>query len=101
MAELPGWDRDRLAIAPEADVEAARWMVYATVLKSEIAFDYPGAIRQAELAMMSAKGREREEGHDRKRHLELLRQNQRVQAGLRKNLLLDTPDSELEPEDDA
>lgn len=97
MAGLPGWDRDRLATAPGADVEAARWQIYAGKVEPQISTDYPAAIHRLELAEMSAKAREREEKAQMRRDRETLRASQRHQADLRKALLLDEED---EPEDD-
>jgi len=97
MAELPGWDRDRLATAPGADVEAARWLVYARELRPEVTFNYPAHIRAAEVEAMTGHRREREIAADRKRQLEALRAGQRQQADMREGLLLDGED---EPEED-
>ncbi len=97
MAGLPGWDRDRLATAPEADVEAARWQIYAAKVEPQINTDYPGLIRKLELADMSAKSREQAEKAQVRRDKETLRAGERRQADLRKALMLDEDD---EPEGD-
>jgi len=97
MAELPGWDRARLAIADPADVAAARWMVYARVTAEDATFDYPGAIRHVEVASIrDPKRQEREQHADQLKALEGLRQGQTKQKVLRSLLLLDDVD---EPED--
>lgn len=97
MAELPGWDRDRLASSPGSDVEAARWQIYARVVEPQISIDYPEAIRRRELSEMSARSRAREEKAQLGRDKETLRTGQRNQAELRKALLLDNED---EPDED-
>lgn len=99
MAELPGWDRARLATADPGDVAAARWQVYARVMAPQATHDYAAAIRDAEIAGMSAKARDRELERDRKVLVETLRGEQRQQPGWREQLLLDAVDDP--DEDDA
>jgi hypothetical protein len=92
MAGLPGWDRDRLALAPGADVEAARWQIYAGKVEPQINTDYPGLIHKLELSEMPTKTREREEKAQLRRDKETLRAGERRQADLRAALLLDEED---------
>lgn len=87
MAELPGWDRGRLATAAPADVEAARWLVYARARAPEIRRDLAGDIEALELG-----GRELtalQQRQLRGRAIEELRAAQRAQAELRVVLELD------------
>lgn len=90
MAELPGWDRDRLAVAPPRDVEAARLLVYARARAPEIRRDLAGDITRLErIDHPISKVTERAE---RSRAVEELRAAQRVQADLRALLELDDED---------
>lgn len=90
MAELPGWDRGRLDHALPADVEAARWIVFARKVQPVIAVDFPRRIRDIEridrpaspMALRAERAREREE----------LAQSQRLQSSYRAALGLDEPD---------
>jgi hypothetical protein len=97
MAGLPGWDRDRLAAAPGADVEAARWQIYAGKVEPQINTDYAGLIHKLEVGEMSAKAREHEQKAQDRRDKETFRAGERRQADLRKGLLLDEED---EPDED-
>lgn len=54
--ELPSWSRARLLTAPQADVEAARWRVYAGVLEPTVNFDVEG--KQLDLAEADASPKE-------------------------------------------
>jgi hypothetical protein len=92
MAELPGWDRARLATAAPADVTAARWLVYARVMAPGIAFDFPGAIHSLELAGMKPQQRERADASDRRAQLHELHAGKRKQLQNRALLRLDEPD---------
>lgn len=56
MLELPGWSRSRIRFAPRADVEAARWRVYAGVLESTVNFDVEG--KELDLAEADASPKE-------------------------------------------
>lgn len=99
MAELPGWDRARLATAPGPDVEAARWIVYGRVLAPEIHFDYPGAMHSLDLADMKPESEERARRADRKIARQQLRAAAERQQAYRRLLRLDEPDDAEESTD--
>lgn len=90
MAELPGWDRGRLATAPERDVEAARLLVYARARAPEIRRDIEGDIRQ--VTRMGQKVSELDIALDRRDALRELTAAKDRQADLRRALELDEDD---------
>ena len=55
MAELPGWDRARLATADPRDVEAARTLVYARAWAPVIAQDFDGQLENLEADVRHAR----------------------------------------------
>jgi hypothetical protein len=94
MAELPGWDRDRLALALPADVDAARWRVFADRLMPLATGDFRGQ-REA-LAMHDLKGPalERAERRARLEAIEALKAAERAQVDTREVLMLDDEDED-------
>jgi hypothetical protein len=94
MAELPGWDRDRLATADERDVVAARLLVYARARAPEIRRDLASQIRQLELSAMSPAAARVAIGRERDSDLRALRQAKQAQTELRAVLELDDVDEE-------
>lgn len=99
MAELPGWDRTRLGTAAEADVAAARWQIYARVVAPEVTVDYEAKIHDAEVAGMKGKQYDAVVADDRKKAIRAWRAAQPEQRRLRRLLLLDEADGELEEAD--
>ncbi len=87
MAELPGWNRDRLATAPPRDVEAARLLVYARARGPEIRRDIKGDIERIE--RMGNTPNKAQEAMDRMHAIRDLTEAQRHQADLRRLLGLD------------
>lgn len=94
MAELPGWDRDRLAIAEPADVAAARLVVFARRAKPILVEDYDLRLRELALTDMTGSRRERAERSLRAEARQRLEQARTLQADLRRRLELDAPDEE-------
>lgn len=92
MAELPGWDRGRLATADDRDVAAARLLVYARARAPEIRRDIASQIRQLELSAMSPAAAKVAMGRERDGDLRALRQAKESQAALRVVLELDDVD---------
>lgn len=93
MAELPGWDRDRLALAPERDVEAARLFVYARERAPEVRRDIKGDIER--IQRMGRAPNKAQDAMDRMHAIRELTEAQGHQDDLRRALDLDGPD-ELE-----
>lgn len=91
MADLPGWDRARLAVAAPSDVEAARFLIYAQRVKPILQVDVDRRLielgreeRPATKTQLQAeRGREREELH----------QLRKLQADIRGILGLDEGDA--------
>lgn len=54
MAELPGWDRGRLAMASASDLEAARLIVYARAWGPMVREDIAGRIESLEAEVRAA-----------------------------------------------
>jgi hypothetical protein len=80
MAELPGWDRGRLAAADPRDVEAASLIVYARAWAPAIGQDIDGQIesleadiRQAEASRLKGSAHELAMANETKRSVERLR----------------------------
>lgn len=96
MAELPGWDRHRLANADPRDVEAARLLVYARARRPEIRADLDGQIEQLELAGLDGDAHRLRAAHIRNRHLAATRAEKATQAALRAALELDVTDDEAD-----
>jgi hypothetical protein len=90
MAELPGWDRERLATARPADVAAARVIVYARRVQPLLAVDVPSRIRDIE--RMDRPASRATARAERARDVERLRELERTQVELRKVLDLDAED---------
>lgn len=101
MAELPGWDRDRLATADPRDVAAARHLIFARVLAPVIRRNFPGEIRELELKMPGRRHSEAEVRSELKRSIEELRAGERRQATFRELLGLDEPDDDDPGDDDG
>lgn len=92
MAELPGWDRDRLRTASDSDVAAARLLVYVRQFKSFLTRDLAREIEDLRVADQAGKNPKQAEAHDHKRRLEAiedLKAAARLQAEIRTQLLLD------------
>jgi hypothetical protein len=92
MAELPGWDRDRLRTAEPADVEAARTIAYGRAWRPFLAIDFEAQIYELETAgekvnPVQVRSRRRERAA-------VLRRQQKIQAEMRKLLELDVVDEE-------
>lgn len=92
MAFLPGWDRGRLMTADPADVEAARWIVYAQALKPIVDADIEGGLEQLVQADMTPKARESRQKSQRAKARERFAQARRQQAEVRAALELDAED---------
>ncbi len=90
MAELPGWDRDRLAVAPASDVEAARMLVYARARAPEIRRDIAGDIER--IKRIGRTPNKAQDALDRMEAIRELAEAQRHQSDLRRVLELDEPD---------
>lgn len=89
MALLPGWDRQRLEAADPADVEAARWLVFAQGVKPIVDDDIDGQLEQLAQADMEPKARERRGKHLRAKAREALHKRRTQQDAIRKILELD------------
>lgn len=106
MAELPGWDRGRLATASAQDLEAARWIVYARAWTPTVRQNIDaqiegleGDIRAGEISKLTgdshrvAAARQVDAGIRRLRELiEDLRGAKGHQADIRRTLELDEPE---------
>jgi hypothetical protein len=92
MAELPGWDRDRLATADPRDLQAARWLVYARARAPEIRVDYDSRIESLELAGKDGDAHRLHAAAIRRRDIGLLREGRESQKRLREVLELDLED---------
>lgn len=94
MAELPGWDRDRLALASPRDVAAARLIVFARKVEPIVSEDFAGKRRELAMAKMTADRRAREEANLRLEADRRLAKAQALQAEIRKSLELDEADAD-------
>jgi hypothetical protein len=95
MAELPGWDRRRLATADPADVEAARLIAFSRAVRPILDRDVDAELEDLAIADMAPKAREQAQRSQRRKARDGLRQLRTQQRELRKLLELDEPD---EPE---
>lgn len=90
MAELPGWDRDRLRTASDGDVAAARWQVYVRQFKSFLSRDLKREID--DLRVADSGDHKLQERHEHKRRLEAIEELKAaatLQAALRTRLGLE------------
>lgn len=98
MAELRGWDRERLQTAPDADVAAARWIVYARSWQRLLRRDITGEIDDLTFANASSsadpKAVERRERQRRLRAIEGLKDLASLQSAIRVRLGLDPTDAQ-------
>jgi len=101
MAELPGWDRARLAYAAPADVGAARWVVFARALEPTVTEPIGAQIALAEIEVSAKNARAREAAVKKlnRKHLDDLYRARDRQRQVRTLLMLDEPD-EPEPVDE-
>lgn len=98
MAELPGWDRARLAVADERDVAAAREIVFARKVAAVLAEDFEEKREEIRIAGLSGVARERAEKAQLRNMDNRVLSAMKVQAALRARLGLDIADDE-EPVD--
>lgn len=90
MAELPGWDRDRLRTASDSDVAAARWLVYVRQFKALLSRDIAAEIEDIRAADSGDhKAQERHEHVRRLQAIEALKEAATLQAALRTRLGLE------------
>lgn len=87
MAELPGWDRSRLAVAAPSDVEAARVQIYARRVKPLLDIDVDRQL--LDLAREERPATKAQLAAERARRREELHQLRKMQAGIRENLGLE------------
>lgn len=100
MAELPGWDRPRLGLAEDADVEAARMIVYARAMRGPVTEDIAGQIEVLEIETTeSPKARERKVKSHQRHTLGELRKALARQRTYRGLLGLDDPDEPADPDE--
>jgi hypothetical protein len=94
MAELPGWDRARLASADPADVAAARWIVFGRAVRPLLERNVEAELDDLAFADMSPNAREQASRQRRRDARTGLRKVKTQQDGLRALLELDAPDDE-------
>lgn len=95
MAELPGWDRDRLRTAAPADVAAARLQVYVRQWRPLLLRDLKGEIEDLLFAVRKPTPRQVEDHERRRRNvvLEDLKELVKLQSALRDRLGLEPLDA--------
>lgn len=94
MAELPGWDRDRLRTADPADVMAARWIVYGRSWAEFLGIPFSERIREAELDGLKGPRREAAMNAINRDRLRNLKKGMKHQAQVRQLLELDVDDDD-------
>lgn len=92
MAQLPGWDRARLATADPRDVEAARLLIYASARAPEIRFDIDGAIETLRIAGLEGDAHKLATAKARTDAIRDLKAQKPSQTALRELLELDVDD---------
>lgn len=91
MAELPGWDRDRLRTAAPTDVQVARLITYVRHWRWLLTRDLGAELEDLHFANRKASAREVESRERKLRNvrIEELKELARVQAGVRERLGLE------------
>lgn len=98
MAYLPGWNRERLATADPADVQAARLLAYAQAVRPIVERDLKGALEELGRAELKGAAYERAMKQARARARENLQQAMKQQAEVRAILELDPQPDERAPD---